>query len=209
MLANTESKKKDKSKNKANALFFLKKLIMEKEEKKKEKKQKEERSALHDFIIYTLIIVFVILLRSFVVTPVQVSGSSMDTTLKDGQIMLLDKISYRFEEIKRFDIVVIKENDSYIIKRVIGLPGEKLLYKDDVLYINDKETKENFKNQKTEDFNIKDLGYEKIPNDCYFVLGDNRKVSLDSRIIGCIKKEDILGKANIVIFPFNNIGYKD
>lgn len=209
MLANTESKKKDKSKNKANALFFLKKLIMEKEEKKKEKKQKEEKSALHDFIIYTLIIVFVILLRSFVVTPVQVSGSSMDTTLKDGQIMLLDKISYRFEEIKRFDIVVIKENDSYIIKRVIGLPGEKLLYKDDVLYINDKETKENFKNQKTEDFNIKDLGYEKIPNDCYFVLGDNRKVSLDSRLIGCIKKEDILGKANIVIFPFNNIGYKD
>lgn len=182
---------------------------MEKEEKKKEKKQKEEKSALHDFIIYTLIIVFVILLRSFVVTPVQVSGSSMDTTLKDGQIMLLDKISYRFEEIKRFDIVVIKENDSYIIKRVIGLPGEKLLYKDDVLYINDKETKENFKNQKTEDFNIKDLGYEKIPNDCYFVLGDNRKVSLDSRLIGCIKKEDILGKANIVIFPFNNIGYKD
>ena len=182
---------------------------MKKEEEKKNKKEKEERSALHDFIIYTSIIIFVILLRNFVVTPVQVSGSSMDTTLKDGQIMLLNKISYRFEEIKRFDIVVIKENDSYIIKRVIGLPGENLMYKDDILYINDEEVKEYFKNQKTEDFNIKDLGYEKIPRNCYFVLGDNRKVSLDSRLIGCIKRDDIIGKANIVIFPFNNIGYKD
>ena len=182
---------------------------MEKEEKKKNKKQKEEHSALHDFIIYALIIIFVILLRTYIVTPVQVSGSSMDTTLEDGQIMLLNKISYKLKEIKRFDIVVIKEDDNYIIKRVIGLPKETLEYKDDKLYIDNKIVKEYFKNQKTKDFSIKDLGYDKIPNNCYFVLGDNRKVSLDSRIIGCIKKEDILGKANIVIFPFNKIGYKD
>lgn len=170
---------------------------------KKEKKQKEENSALHDFIVYAIIIIVVILIRTYIVTPVMVSGASMDTTLQDKEIMILNKINYRFNEIKRFDIVVIKEGNSYIIKRVIGLPNEVISYKNDTLYINGEAKKEYFKNQKTNDFDE-----IKIDNDCYFVMGDNRKVSLDSRLIGCIPKKQILGKANLVIFPFSKIGYK-
>ena len=170
---------------------------------KKEKKKKEEHSALHDFIVYLIILVVVILIRTYLITPVIVSGSSMDTTLQDNEIMILNKINYRFNDIKRFDIVVIKEGKSYIIKRVIGLPNETISYKDDTLYINEKEQKEYFKNQKTKDFDE-----VKIDKDCYFVMGDNRKVSLDSRISGCIPRKQILGKANLVLFPLTKIGYK-
>ena len=122
--------------------------------------------------------------------------------------MILNKIGYTFGDIKRFDIVVIEHEKERLIKRIVGLPGESLEYKDDTLYINGKETKEFYKNQVMEDFSITDLGYDKIPSDCYIALGDNREVSLDSRYFGCFKKEEIIGKANFVIFPFKSIGYQ-
>lgn len=161
-----------------------------------------------EIIIYGFIILVIILIRTFIITPIRVNGTSMDTTLQDKEIMILNKINYKLNDIERFDIVVIKKDDSYLIKRIIGLPGETLKYVDDKLYINDKEIKEYFKNQSTQDFNIIELGYDKIPNDCYFAIGDNRKDSLDSRIFGCFKKEDILGSANLVLLPLNNFGYK-
>lgn len=168
--------------------------------------EKEEKKS--SIVSYFLIIVFIILIRTFIITPVRVNGTSMDTTLQNKEIMILNKINYVFNDIKRFDIVVVKFGDDKLIKRVIGLPGETLEYKNSILYINGKEVDEYFKNQETEDFNITSLGYDKIPDDCYFVIGDNRRVSSDSRIIGCIKKENILGSANLVIYPFNKIGYK-
>ena len=161
-----------------------------------------------EIIIYGFIILVIILIRTFIITPIRVNGTSMDTTLQDKEIMILNKINYKLNDIERFDIVVIKKDDSYLIKRIIGLPGETLKYVDDKLYINDKESKEYFKNQSTQDFDIIELGYDKIPNDCYFAIGDNRKDSLDSRIFGCFKKEDILGSANLVLLPLNNFGYK-
>ena len=87
---------------------------------------------------YLLIIVCVILIRIFFIDPVRVDGGSMDTTLANGQIMILNKIVYKRNDIKRFDIVVIDEGDKAIIKRVIGLPGETVEYKDNKLYINGK-----------------------------------------------------------------------
>lgn len=173
---------------------------MKKDNKKENKKE---------FLVYGLIIIIIILLRTFIVTPVRVSGDSMDPTLKNKEIMVLNKIAYKLNDIKRFDIVVIDHDGERLIKRIIGLPNETLKYKDDVLYINDKEQKEFFKNQSTEDFNITDLGYEKIPDNCYIALGDNRSVSLDSRYFGCFKKEEIIGKANLVVFPFSEFGYKN
>lgn len=173
---------------------------MKKDNKKENKKE---------FLVYGLIIIIIILLRTFIVTPVRVSGDSMDPTLKNKEIMVLNKIAYKLNDIKRFDIVVIDHDGERLIKRIIGLPNETLKYKDDILYINDKEQKEFFKNQSTEDFNITDLGYEKIPDNCYIALGDNRSVSLDSRYFGCFKKEEIIGKANLVVFPFSEFGYKN
>ncbi len=130
----------------------------------------------------------------------------MVPTLLDGDIMILDKIGYRINGLKRFDIVVIKYNNEKIIKRVIGLPGDYIEYKDNILYVNGKEIKEEYKRDITNNFSLKDLGYEKIPENKYLVLGDNRSISKDSRIIGLIDKEDIEGYTGIIVFPFKRIG---
>lgn len=161
-----------------------------------------------DLIIYGSIILIIILVRTFIVTPVRVNGLSMYQTLNDGEIMLLNKIDYKFNDIKRFDIVVVDTGDNKIIKRVIGLPGETLKVEDNVLYIDGQEVKEPFLKEKTADFNISDLGYNKIPRNCYFVMGDNRNNSSDSRIIGCVDKGKIKGKTSLVLFPFNKAGYR-
>lgn len=161
-----------------------------------------------EILSYLIIILIVILIRSFIITPVRVNGTSMDTTLKDGEIMILNKIKYKFKSIERFDIVVVNYNGEKLIKRVIGLPGETLKYVDSTLYINDEEVDEYFKNQETLDFDIKDLDYDVIPDNCYMVLGDNRRDSLDSRYLGCIDKKDIIGSANLVLYPFNRFGIK-
>lgn len=157
-----------------------------------------------EILSYVIIIVIVLLIKHFIVTPIKVNGDSMNNTLKDKDIMILDKISYRFQDIKRFDIVVIKNDKEYLIKRVIGLPGETVEYKNNKLYINNKNVAEKFNHEETPDFILE----EKIPEGYYFVVGDNRPVSNDSRYIGLIKEEDILGKTSFVIFPFNRFGNK-
>lgn len=156
---------------------------------------------------YVVIVVVVVLIRSFIVTPVMVSGSSMRPNLTDKEVLLERKIGYNERAIKRFDIVVIKEGKEEIIKRVIGLPGEHVSYKNNKLYINDELVEENFKFYNTVDFNLEQIcSCSKIPEGKYLVLGDNRPVSKDSRIIGLIDKDDILGKASIRIWPIKKIG---
>lgn len=157
-------------------------------------------------IEYGSIIVIVILVRIFIVTPVQVEGLSMYKTLDDNDIMILNIIKYKFEDIKRFDIVVINYNDERLIKRVIGLPGEYIEYKDNKLYVDGNYIKESYLYSKTYDFNLEEYGYSEIPKDKYFVMGDNRMNSTDSRFIGFIDKKDIKGTANLIIFPFNHFG---
>mgnify|MGYP002936233866 FL=1 len=128
----------------------------------------------------------------------------MDSTLHDGDIMLLDEVSYRFSNIDRFDIVVVKINDEYLIKRVIGLPGEKVKYEDGKLYINDRFVKEPFKHKETNSFSTVTLGSNQ-----YFVMGDNRTNSTDSRILGPISRDEIKGKATLTVFPFSRFGIKE
>lgn len=152
---------------------------------------------------YVIILILVLLVKAYIVTPIRVNGPSMDSTLKDGDIMFLNEITYRFNKIERFDIIVIKYEDEFIIKRVIGLPGEEISYKDNKLYINGKYVKEDFKHKDTKDFDS-----IKISNNQYFVMGDNRVNSLDSRVIGPILKENIKGKAKLTIFPFKRFGIK-
>ena len=161
-----------------------------------------------EYGIYIAVIIFAILLKTFVAAPIRVNGESMMDTLHDKDIMILDKISYKTSDIKRFDVVVIKTDDHYLIKRVIGLPGENVEYKNNKLYINGKEIEEDFSHKKTSDFNIEQLDTKKVPDDMYFVLGDNRVNSLDSRIIGFIDKNQILRKTSFTIYPFNRFGDK-
>lgn len=151
---------------------------------------------------YVYIVLAVLIIRTYIVTPAIVDGDSMNNTLLDGQIVILNKITYRFNDVNRFDIVVIenREDNDKIIKRIIGLPNEKIRYTDNKLYINDKLIETNLSFKKTQDFE-----YE-TKNDEYFVLGDNRVVSKDSRILGNFKKDDIVGKVSIRIYPLDRIG---
>ena len=161
-----------------------------------------------ELLPYIAILVTVIILKMFVFTTIRVNGSSMDPTLKNKDLMILDKISYRFNKIKRNDIVVVKTKNDKLIKRVIGLPGESIKYENNTLYINDKEYRDLVNWTTTDDFDITEFGIDKIPENCYFVMGDNRPNSIDSRIIGPVKKDDIIGHAVFTIFPFSRFGSK-
>lgn len=162
---------------------------------------------LKDIFPYVLIIILVVLIRTFIVTPAQVDGSSMKPSLNDNNLVILNKLDYRLNDIKRFDVVVVDIKTEKIIKRVIGLPGDTVSYKNKTLYINGKKVEENFTHTNdTRDFKLGDIGYQKIPGDKYFVVGDNRNNSMDSRIIGLVDKDQILGSVSFRFFPFNKIG---
>ena len=170
----------------------------QKEENVVEKKEKKDprdvvRNFFKELVPYLIIIFVVATIRTFIATPVRVNGSSMYPTLKDGEILILNKMDRKF---KRFDIVVADVSDIKVIKRVIGLPGENISYENCKLYI-------------TEDFSLENLyGYDMIPEGYYFVMGDNRGDSADSRKyeIGLIKSDQIQGKATFRIFPFKVFG---
>lgn len=151
------------------------------------------------------------LLVTFVAQRTDVNGSSMYPTLEDGDQLIADKLSYRFRDPKRFDIVIFPyqyAENTYFIKRIIGLPGERVrIDEQGTIYINGEVLEE-------------DYGYETIENpglaaeeiqlgdDEYFVLGDNRNVSEDSRYpdVGNIKRSDLIGRAFVRIYPFAKFG---
>ena len=154
---------------------------------------------LKSILPYVIIILIVVLIRTFIVTPVKVNGNSMYPTLKGDEVMILNKLGH----IDRFDIVVLKideENDN-LIKRVIGLPGETVEIRGNKIYINDKKIKDEFGHEVTYD-----IDKVKLNKDEYFVLGDNRPISLDSRVFGKIKKDEIKGTTSFIIYPFKKFG---
>ena len=155
---------------------------------------------------YIIIILVVLFIKAFIVTPIKVNGESMYPTLEEGDIMILNKTAYYFNKPERFDIVVVNMPDEYLIKRVIGLPGEHIEYKNNTLYVDGKKVKENFKHGVTANFNIEELGSDTIPLNTYLVLGDNRENSLDSRELGFIREDQLLGRTSLIILPFNRFG---
>lgn len=153
------------------------------------------------------------LLFIFVGKPFTVSGQSMYPTLHDSDRMFMSKIG----DIHRFDVVVLQapDQDKEYIKRVIGMPGDTIEVKQGVLYINGKQVEQPFINTETlakqtvfiDDFTLQSLtGELKVPDGKYFVMGDNRGVSKDSRMIGFIERSAIDGKAVFTIWPLNRIG---
>lgn len=158
---------------------------------------------INDLIPYIIIVIVVVLFRTFIMTPAVVDGLSMYDTLNDHDIVLINKIVMKTNNINRFDIVVLKNNTDgdKIIKRIIGLPGEKIEYKDNKLYINGEEIEDNFKTNETTDFTAETKENE------YFVLGDNRELSKDSRYLGNFKKENIIGKVDFRFYPFDKLGF--
>lgn len=153
--------------------------------------------------VVTLVVIFIIIL--YVVSIAQVVGNSMYPTLNNNEVLILNKLKYRFQDIEREDIISLTHDEKHLIKRVIGLPGEKIDIVDNKLYINEEEYSEDYlkENLNYKDFHITDIGYDHIPDDMYLVLGDNRENSLDSRKIGLIKKSEINGKISFRFWPLN------
>lgn len=161
---------------------------------------------IKDILSIIVVIIIAAIIKLYVFSPVKVNGNSMVPTLNDGDYMILNEIGYRMNGLKRFDIVVANINGEMLIKRVIGLPGEKVEYAYNKLYVNGENVIENFKHDDTDDFSFSELDAEVVPENHYFLVGDNRGNSKDSRIIGFVPANKIMGKANFVIFPFNKIG---
>lgn len=153
---------------------------------------------IKEAVPYVAIILVVVLVRTFIATPVRVDGDSMLSYLHNNEILVL----YKLGKIKRYDIVVLKEDtDDNIIKRVYGMPGETISIKNNKIYINGKKIEDKYGIGDTDKMNEVTLKENE-----YFVLGDNREVSKDSRLIGPIKKENIKGKTIFRLFPFTKFG---
>lgn len=152
---------------------------------------------IRDITPYVIILFVVILIRTFIVTPIKVNGSSMYNTLDGKEIMLLWKLG----NLERYDIVVAKTTDDTLIKRLYAFPGETIECKNGKIFINDQEIIDSYAFGETADFPKITLKENE-----YFLMGDNRLVSLDSRRIGPIKKEQIEGTTNFIIFPFSKFG---
>ena len=165
------------------------------------------KNFIKESVPYIIIIVVVVLIRTFIATPVIVSGDSMKPNLHDGEMLIVRKIGYNSSSIERFDIVVVKEGEDEIIKRVIGLPGEHISYKSNMLFVNGKLVEQDYKFYDTVDFNLEEIcTCSSIPEGKYLVLGDNRPVSKDSRTIGLIDEKDIFGEAIFRIWPISKLG---
>lgn len=160
-----------------------------------------------DVAVVMAVAVFLII---FLGDKIRVVGNSMSDQVKSGQEILIDKISYELRDIKRYDVIVYKSElsgqEEYVVKRVIGLPGEEIQIVDSKIYINGEEIEDKYYKENFESGSASSI--IKISDNEYFVMGDNRNLSQDSRFeyVGNIKRGDILGRAWLIISPFSKIG---
>lgn len=181
-----------------------------------EKKKNDTKKSVFKEILSTSLYLLVVLVCTYLVIyyvgqRTEVEGSSMEPTLQDGDNLIVDKISYRFHDPERFDIIVFPfqyEEDTYYIKRIIGLPGETVQIDwDGNIYINGEILEEGYGREV-----IQDPGRAAseilLGEDEYFVLGDNRNNSTDGRaeLVGNIHRDDIVGRAWVRIYPFDKFG---
>lgn len=177
------------------------------------KEEEEQVNVLHEIISWILCLAMVAVLTYVIITYVgqrtRVIGSSMYPTLEDGDNLIVEKLSYRFHDPERFDIIVFpyaQENQKHYIKRIIGLPGETVQIIEDDIYINGEILEENYG---AEPMQTAGVAAEPITlgEGEYFVLGDNRNHSSDSRAadVGMIPRKMITGRAWVRIFPFSKM----
>ena len=186
----------------------------------KETKQKSKARETLEFIL-PIVIAFIIamVLRSFVFANAVVPTGSMLNTIQEGDRIIASRIEYTFHDVERYDIIIFKAPDevakgnekTYYVKRVIGLPGETVTVVNGVVYVADKDGKTE---QLRDDFVTActptgNFGPYVVPEDSYFVMGDNRESSIDSRYwtsTNYVHKDLIIGKAKFCYFPFDNAG---
>lgn len=182
------------------------------------KKKKNEVWEWSKALIIAVLLAFVI--RYFLFAPIVVDGESMMPTLHDQDRMIVNKINYKVSEPKRFDIIVFHapEGKDYI-KRIIGLPGDTVEYKNDTLYINGEAYEEPYLDEYkaqvidgplTESFTLEEkIGQTTVPEGELFVMGDNRRDSKDSRHIGTVPYEKVLGNTSVIYWPISDLKFVD
>lgn len=188
------------------------------EEKKSQKQEEPEskNSAGKEVLLFikdlAICMIIVLLVTNFVIRPVQVKGNSMYPTLQDNSIGVSNTLGYHVSSLERFDIVIIyvPEKSEYLVKRVIGLPGETVSYSNGQLYINDEAVEETFLDQSyVESYGsafMSDVAPITLGEDEYYCLGDNRPHSSDSRVYGPFKKENIKSKGVFILWPLSEFG---
>lgn len=168
------------------------------------------RAVLEMILYFALVAGITFLIIHFVGQRTVVNGVSMQPTLSDGDNLIVDKLSYRFGDPDRFDIIVFPQGDGrYFIKRIIGLPGENVrIDEDGSIYIDGEKLSESYGKEVIQNPGLAKDGIE-LGADEYFVLGDNRNDSMDSRMaeVGRIAGDRIMGRAWLRIYPFDEIGF--
>ena len=173
------------------------------------------RKQIKDFSFETIKVVIISLIviigiRSFVMQPFFVSGKSMQPNFHDGDYLIIDELSYRFEDPKRGDVIIFHYPNNpkeFYIKRIVGLPGEKIEIMDNKITIYNAENISGFKLDESYILSeTQTIGnyVKELKNDEYYVLGDNRTASADSRVWGVLEKHFIVGRAWIRAFPFGD-----
>jgi len=163
------------------------------------------------FEIVLVAVITVVIIRNFLIQPFLVSGASMEPNFSSGDYLLIDEISYRFREPQRGEVVVFHypgDESTYYIKRIIGLPGEQLAINDGKIIIFNKEYPKGFSvEEKYLPLGLQTSGKKEIvlKDSEYFVLGDNRNYSFDSRSWGNLQKAEIVGLVRLRLWPFNKV----
>jgi signal peptidase I len=160
--------------------------------------------------IVVIALVIVIPVRYFLFQPFLVNGQSMEPNFENGDYLIIDEISYRFHDPQRGEVIVFRypyDLSKRFIKRIIGLPGETIEIKEGKIFV----IKENTEVLEESQYLSKDLETQgnikvSVPKDKFFVLGDNRQVSLDSRIWGLLPRQNIIGRVYLRLWPFKEIG---
>ncbi|MEN1970230.1 signal peptidase I [Lentibacillus sp. N15] len=159
-------------------------------------------------------VILAIIIRTVLFASYVVDGESMEPTLNDGNLLMVNKVVYDIKDVDRFDVIVFHANkqDDYV-KRVIGVPGDAITYKHDKLYVNGQYVPESFLDTfkethsttpYTKDFTLKEItGSKQVPDGKLFVMGDNRDNSLDSRAFGYISLDQIVGKVDVKYWPLS------
>lgn len=185
-------------------------------DQKEEEKTSWSESAAGEVLLFFrdlgICMALVLVLVNFVIRPIQVKGSSMYPTLEDGSLGVSNLLGYNLDGIRRFDIVIVylENKKEYLVKRVIGLPGETVAYIDGRLYVDGEVVEEDFLDQNYRDSYegefMEDVAPVTLAADEYFCVGDNRPHSTDSRYYGPFKKDKIMSKGVFIFYPFDAFG---
>lgn len=182
------------------------------QEIKVEKATKTTKESFWELVRFAILAILIVLpIRIFIAQPFIVSGASMYPTFHDSEYLIIDEISYILGEPKRNDVVVFKypkDTKKFFIKRIIGLPGETVDINGEEVTIINKENKEGFKlDQSYVENKSNTTGHYVLEEDEYFVMGDNRSASSDSRYWGPVKENLLVGRALVRLLPLSKIDF--